>query len=326
MADKAKEEVAPKLVTPEESVADAIAERGKFGEPPIPNEDPVQAAEETPKTEEAPESVEESATPEETEAGVEESTEETPESDDAELLDAETSEDEDKTLVAVKRGMQKRIDKITARNKELEERLAKLEIAEKAREPKKDEEKVYTDEQLQMAMKKALDEGDSQLAYEVAKELARNETRALKKEYLELQAKSQEQAKAVQKEWESVVRHYSNDDDPTVDIRNTGSTLYKVAKEFYEDQELGPLYKTPGGGGMLQATADALAEILRYRSEKKTSSEESLSKRKELNVKKRSALGGVGSLKGDDAPSRGETLEDYFADRRASVAKLKGGF
>jgi len=296
--------------TQEQIVADAIADRSRkgFGSPDDDIKETVEAA--PAKAEEETESVET-----ESEPAADETTEEPVE---------KTPVEDDDATAHVKRSMQKRIDKLTAEKKSLEDRVAKIET--KVDKPEDKKEPVYTREQLKAATKKFMDEGDSDGMFEVMEHMAKVKTKELEERYIGEQNRIREETNKNKAEWQSVERHYSNDEDPALDIRKSNSLLFKVAKQFYEDPEIGPMYLQPGGGGMLQAVADALAEILRYRADKGIKDKVPIIKAKEAKDRRKLAMGGVGSMRPEDtAPkSSGSELEAYMAERKAALAKSKG--
>lgn len=308
--ETAKEEIVEKALTPAEKVADAISDR-------IPKEPAFGPDEEAKDAEPSEEDKEKEASEPESESATDEKT------DEAEELKEETPED-DEAVAHVKASMQKRIDKLTAEKKATEERLAKIEA--KLDKPEDKKEPVYTKEQLKAATKKFMEEGDSDGMFEIMEYMARQETKALKNEYLNEQKRIREEAEAKQREWNSVTMHYSNDEDPTLDIRKPNSTLYKVAKQFYEDPEIGPTYLLPGGGGMLQAVADAHAEILKYRADKGVKEKKPIIKAKEVKERRKTSMAGTGSMKPERTvpKSSGNDLDDYLAERKSALASRKG--
>jgi len=307
----AKEEIVEKAMTPAEKVADAISERMEKEPAFGPDEKTVDAeTSKEEKEEETSEAESESATDEKT--------------DEAEVKEEKELPNDDEAVAHVKASMQKRIDKLTAEKKATEERLARIEA--KLDKPEAKKEVVYTKEQLRAATKKFMEEGDSEGMFEVMEYMSRQETKALKDEYLNEQKRIKEDALAKQREWQSVTMHYSNDEDPTLDIRKTNSTLFKVAKQLYEDPEVGPTYLLPGGGGMLQAVADAHAEILKYRADKGLKEKKPIVKAKEVKERRKSSMAGTGSMKPERTipKSSGNDLDDYMAERKAALASKKG--
>jgi len=328
------------LTTREEIVADAIADRGvkkesAFGPDEDVTDENAEAGDDKSKAKksEASDAEPEPAAGEkdDEDEGDEESSEDE-ESDDEEADEEaddeeadEESEDDTPEVARVKASMQKRIDKLTAKLKAKEAK----DKTTKPEEKKPDEGKKapeYTREQLKAATKKFMEEGDSDGLFEVMEYMTDKKAKDLKNEYIQEQNKVKEAAQAKEREWQSVVRHYSNDEDPTLDIRKSNSTLFKVAKKFYEDPELGPLYLLPGGGGMLQAVADALAEILKFRADKGAGDKKPIVKAKAAKERRKSAMGGTGSMRQEGSPKKGSgsEIEDYLADRKAAIAAKKG--
>lgn len=226
-----------------------------------------------------------------------------------------------------KDNVQKRIDQLTAQIKELRNENSKLKAPEQNAQPKR-----YTDEQLKGALKKAFDEGDHELAWEVMKEQNKYAQEDLIKMYEGEKQKAMSGVQAINQEWNKVVRDYSQawatDDgkelyqgaSQELNVSNGNSLLYKLAMKFYHetvDEDGNPVYHTQGGQRM--AVADALAAILKKRriapNELKTKKlERSLAK-----AKRKATTPATSSSDGElprRAKSTGDTLADYMAERR----------
>jgi len=219
--------------------------------------------------------------------------------------------------------VQKRIDKLTARIKELE--------AEKTKEPKTAEEKVYTEEELAHAMMKAVEENNPALMRDVIAEIKSGVKKELVKMYSEEKETGTKQAQAIEKEWQEVVNSYKKYSDPKLpsiwpnsqkdlDITSATSLLYQVAVSLYKskDPEKANYYKQPGGQKL--AVADALTYLIRTKAGRTTDTKvKKLEKQLTKERMKKSPVSGVPS--GEDKPTRGprnhkDTLDEVIEERK----------
>ena len=234
--------------------------------------------------------------------------------------EADSQELEDEEPIAKKTGVQKRIDKLTARLKELE---AANENLTKQATPKETS-KVYNDEQLDRAEDIAwnkIDEGDSvegrRLLREVSKERLKNQKRDLVGLYEQEKSTAKQQQTQQQIEWTSVMERYSSD-DPDMDIRNESSKLFKLSKKYFEDKELSAEYT--GKGGMLRAVSDAFLALVKTKGKTKKASSEKKLERKLAKARRKTSLGSGSAEKGGKSKgpkSTGDPFKDYIAERKA---------
>lgn len=160
----------------------------------------------------------------------------------------------------IKKETQKRINKLTAKTKSAEERVAELEAenerlrtgvkpvtkeGEKAGEP--------TLEQCEAALEKAIADGDSKFAAQITtymtKLVARQEREAAEKSFNERTTKQTEAQKKELTDWVNLCRDYEPvTADGQVDMKhplnlaNQNGLLYKTALALYQDKELNGKY------------------------------------------------------------------------------------
>jgi len=224
-----------------------------------------------------------------------------------------------------KDGVQKRIDKLTAQLRTVEEERDRLR-AEKATEAPK-EGKRYTEEQLKKAWDKAVDENDKDLMWEVQKEREKYIKEDLRKEYLDKERSQIETAQRAAKEWENVVNKYeylTSPKEPEIypgskkelNVVDQKSLIYQVALKLFASDEK---YRNPGGQEL--AIADALALIMRKKREKiGNTGKETLLSRQLAKEKRKSSLGSGDSMKEDNPPKKNlserESLDEYLSERK----------
>lgn len=243
--------------------------------------------------------------------------------DEVEEILAEPKTGEDKSHV------QKRINDLTREKKLLEERLTKLEQEKSTKEGKEPE---YTDAQLRTAMKKAMEEGDANLAMDIFDYRIKKMEDTLVKRYEDDKQGTYRQAKAIQDEWNDTVRAYDKYIDPKapeiytgsrkdLSLRDASSLLYQVALALYtsEDPEKVKYYRGQPGGQKL-AVSDALAYILSKKAGKGKDSEKELLKRQLLKEKRKKSpvSGGPGAEKAEVSRPHtdAERLEEFISERK----------
>lgn len=314
----------------------------------------LEVTEETEATETTEESSEEKETPEIPEEGGEVTEDDfTPKTDDegeegetslSPEEDATSKEGDDKGQVdelslddfaepeeEKKSGVQKRIDRLVAEKKSLEERLSKLEQA-----PKKDDNQPeYSEAQLRAAMAKAVEENDANLMYEImdyrVKKAQKEAIDGEKKRQSELYDAQQRH----QREWTSAVDEYSylaDTEDPELfkgshrelNINDPQSMLYRLAAKLYNDKERAERYGKDGGQRL--AISDALRMILRKRNTKAESKENKLLKRKLAKEKQKSSVSSGKAVKAEkSAPiSHKTSLESYLEERKKAKTAVAG--
>lgn len=253
------------------------------------------------------------------------------ESEEDSGLEDELSLDDFEEVSEKKSGVQKRIDKLIAEKKALEERLTRLE-----EKPKEKDSPEYSEAQLRHAMAKAIEEGDANLMYEImdyrikkAQKEAIDGERKKNAEVLELQKRHQQ-------EWSSVVEENEYLADPEepelykgshkdLNIKSPDSTLYKLAMKLYSDPERSERYRKDGGQRL--AVSDAIRMILRKKNSKSQSKETTILKRQLAKEKKKSSVSSGKAVKSESTKpiSSRTSLEDYMAERKKSKAAIAGG-
>ncbi len=257
------------------------------------------------------------------------------ESDEKEEVEEEEGEEEEEFsledlasegIPEAEDNVQKRIDKLTrdkytkdARIAELEAKLATKDTSQRSK---------YTEDQLDLAEAKALEEGDKSLLKEVRKERRKNMLADVKEELGREQKVAQEQAVAVQKEAQQVVETfgYLKDEDSRLNIQDKESLLYKLALVLYQNPSYAERYQVLGG--QMLCVSDAV-KILRKKGlgKKKSKSEKALEK-KVKKLKKTTSVKGSKSVKADPKKRKPRTQKeqksDYMKEREAAKQKLMG--
>lgn len=230
-----------------------------------------------------------------------------------------------------KSGVQKRIDQLTARLKTIEEENATL------KNSTSDKKTEYSEAQLRKALSKAMDEGDSNLMWEIMDyRISSAEKQAVgkyQKESKEANTKSQKHTK----EWISVVEeneYLSDEKEPELykgshrelNLSDQNSTVFKLATKLYTDPERSDRYLKDGGQRL--AVSDAIRMILRKRNTKTTSKETKKLKRQLTKEKKKSTVSSGKSIKTESSKpvTARSNLEDYINDRKKSKETIAGGF
>lgn len=299
-------------------------------------------AEEAEIKDEETEEEEETAEPlaEETEETEEEKPKETKEkpsaAEEEETAEEETEGDELSDLLegepVKKTGTQKRIDKLTAQNKALQERLDRV---ERDKTEKETGERVYTKQELRAAEKKAFEDQDWALLSDIQEYREERIKKELRKEYLNEQKKIKEAAGKQAKEWASIVNSYNYLADPDepelyegsrndLNLKNHSSLLYRLALALYtspDDEELRKYYQEQAGGQRI-ATADALAMILQKKRGLKPKDKEKIKLKKKLAKERRKKSLGKGGAGEEETetpkrpPTDSERLKDYITSRK----------
>jgi len=250
--------------------------------------------------------------------------------------DAEKTDGEDEVTQILKKAdqkdnVQKRIDQLTARLKSLEEENTQL----KGQKPES-KETEYTEPQLRAAMKKAVEDGDADLIFEIVDYRVKKSEKDLVKRYQDAEKQRIEATNRINQEWEKVRIDYSNawQDEGNkeiypgaqkdLDITSGDSTLYRVARDLYNqrDEQGNYIYRVPGGQRM--AVADALAAILRHRKLQPQSGKVKQLERTLAKEKRKKSLAGSGSMEEEVLPrakSSQETLAEVIAERKKYQAE-----
>ena len=209
---------------------------------------------------------------------------------------------------------QKRIDKLIAETKSKNERIANLEGKLEAL-TSKDGDSKFTEAQLKTALKKAVEENDTELLWEVIKYDREQTKKSLRDEYREETSKARQVQERNAQEWNDVRSAYQYLSDPNepevyagsrkdLNINNSNSLLVRLATQLYWAKDSG--YQHPGGQQL--ATANALNSILqKRRGVKSKDNETSKLEQKLAKEKRKSSLGASGAQK-EEAPLSKKTL------------------
>lgn len=232
-----------------------------------------------------------------------------------------------------KSNVQKRIDALVAENKALKARQAELEKAHKEKPAGEKKDKPdYTPAELRTALKKALEEGDANLAMDIIEYRQDQLKEELIKMYNDEKEVSSKQAKAIQDEWTQAVdayKDYADTKKPEIwpnshkdlNLQSATSLLYQVAMALYwsDDPAKVQLYRGQPGGQKL-AVADALTHILRKKAVGKDGTKVKVLQKKLLKEKaKKSPVSGGGG--GEEKPLKkpltiDERVAEVIAERR----------
>jgi len=275
---------------------------------------------------------------------VEELLEETSETSEAEAesLPVEEKKDEEDDISSLlkpeekKDNVQKRIDRLTAELKALKEEnqtLKNVDAVKKGKEPE------YSEVQLRTAMKKAMEEGDSDLVFEIMEYQKKKTEESLIKRYEEAEQAKVQAARQVEQEWHGIRNDFSYLADPAepeyyrgsrndLDISREDSLLYRLANSLFlsEDDTGRKKYFVPGGQRL--AVADALAIILRKKGLNPQDKEKGKLKRQLTREKMKTSLGGANVMAEEKAPKKSSPkseFDEYIAERR-KFRQDRGGF
>lgn len=233
---------------------------------------------------------------------------------------------------AEKTAVQKRIDQLTAKNKALEEQMKAL--TEKVAPAK--EEVEYDPQTLKAAMKKALETQDVDLMMDIMDYRVTSERKKAEKEYKKEQFEQTEQVQRLNREWTDTLKRYSDLFDPKkddiypnskkeLDLRKKESLLYQLALRRMQQEP--QRYNVVGGQTL--AVSDALAAILRKRVGNTKSPQQQVLERKLTNERVKNQLIPGSNVIPDSQASKpepkGESLDDYVAQRRNNLNSKKGG-
>lgn len=218
--------------------------------------------------------------------------------------------------------VQRRIDELTREKKELEERLSKVE-----KEQTTGKQPEYTPQQLKTALKKALDDGDADLAWEIIEYKNKQTEDRLIKMYEGEKTKGSQEAQRMKSEWNETVgayARYSEEKFPEIytgsrkdlDLKDSSSLLYQVALALYSNNDY---YKETPGGQKL-AVADALTQIIAKKAGKGITSTTKKLERKLIKEKMKNApVSGSSGEEEKPAPRRkneSERLAEVIAERK----------
>jgi hypothetical protein len=244
----------------------------------------------------------------------------------------ETAETEEKEFPGAekrKEELQKEIDQLIAQKKALLAEQEK-EPEKKEDEPKKEEPKQYSETALWNTYKKAMEEGDYDVAWQAQKTFAEQYGRQLVQSYEKKQQDSARFAAIQQKEWADIQRDYADDTNKDLDIRDGNSLLSKIARRLYTDKDTAREYQGRIGG-MKDCIADAYRLVTKRKGNKKDEGllkEENEALKSKLGKKNRAnSMGGGADGPGEEgmpasAPlSDAQLLDEYIKERRADRYK-----
>lgn len=212
--------------------------------------------------------------------------------------------------------VQRRIDELTREKKELEERLSKVE-----KEQTTGKSPEYTPQQLKTALKKALDDGDADLAWEIIEYKSKQTRDELIKMYEGEKTKGSQEVQRIQSEWNETVNayaRYSEEKFPEIytgsrkdlDLKSPTSLLYQVALALYGNNDY---YKKQPGGQKL-AVADALTQIISKKAGKGITSTTKKLERKLIKEKMKNAPVSGSASEEEKSPNRRKTEAERLAD------------
>ena len=236
-----------------------------------------------------------------------------------------------------KSGVQKRIDKLVAgkkasdeRTRVLEEKLSRLEQGKQGDVPE------YSEAQLRAALDKAVEQGDSNLMWEIQDYREKRFEKRMEEKYLKYHQGPIEAQKRQNQEWSTIVEEYSylsDSEEPELfkgshrdlNVKDTNSTVYKLASKLYLDPERVERYQKDGGQRL--AVSDAVRMILRKKNAKVQSKETKILKRQLVKEKQKSSVSSGKAVKADSSKpiSHKTSLEEYMAERKKHKATLAGG-
>ncbi len=192
----------------------------------------------------------------------------------------ETLKEEDKVedpdpIAKIKQSVQKRIDKVVAQKKSVEEELSeakaeleRLKTGTKTPEPTTKDDAPPTIEQIEAYIIKMREEGNVKEEIAATRYLIKVEKELAIKEVTEVQTKAQREAEAQKAkqlaDWTMLSKDYetANQKDD-MNLANQNGLLYKTALALYNDKELhADFYNNPDViQGFRRAVADAYREI-----------------------------------------------------------------
>lgn len=272
----------------------------------------------------------------------EEEVEVTEDSEDADAFIDSLMDKTDDQTEEDKTNLQKRMDSLYGKSKNLEEENASLrdEISRlKESDSKSTGKKEYSKAELQTAMKNAIIDQDADLMMAILDYQGQQIEKKLIRKYESEQQKNVEQSKQKAMEMASIVEDYgkySNAGNSEIypgsreelDINNPDSTLVRLAVKLYKDPKRAGKYNRPGGAHL--AVADALNMIITGRLSK-SSPETKETKRLKNALKKerrkRSITSTGKALKQETAPPKPKTdkerLDEYIKESKALQEKRR---
>lgn len=184
---------------------------------------------------------------------------------------------EDDPIKKIKESVQKRIDKVVAKQKSAEEKLAEAEaelgrLRSERLNPKQldtpKDDTPPTPDQVEAYIAKMSEEGNHKEVAAATRYLIKLEKEIALKEVQETQTKAQREAEAQKsqqlRDWTALSRDYE-DSNPEMNLSNQKGLLYTTALSLYNDKELhADHYNDPNViNGFRRAVADAYREIVK---------------------------------------------------------------
>ena len=182
-----------------------------------------------------------------------------------------TEEDVQQGIASEKSNVQKRFDKITAEKYALKEELdrIKAELATLRTAPKQDEEKKYTVQQLDDAIKYGIDNGDSKLVTEAIDHKMKLAIDGAVSKYTEPQKQEQSRQERQAAIWQKFVSTL-NTKDPDYDFNNPASPAYKYTQFYLTSPEYREVYSAYGDAASVVAAQNAMMVIAEQKKMKLT--------------------------------------------------------
>ena len=244
-------------------------------------------------------------------------------------------------------GKQRRIDKITAKNYQLQAELDKIKSqleSAQVQAPTGDiaglEKPEYTDKQLATAMEKAIANEDTSLMAQIFDEKIKNVKYDMAQLYQQDKNRASEEQRASQREWKTIVDTYDYLSDPNeaelysgshgeLNIGDPNSIWFQLAKRLYTDADKSQKYSAAGGRQL--AVADALKLILKSRNKRLAENKDGAKlKRRLAKVKKAQSIGSIKADKAEVASKSNRPmtdkarLDEYVGERRKAKDTAMG--
>ena len=264
--------------------------------------------------------------------------------DEDETEESETDDSEDEPSLSLaeelveehvkKDGKQKRIDKLTAVNSELKAEIDAIKAQLSQDKPKVKQETNYTDEQLKVALQKAINEGDADLQWEIMSEMRTQAERSAitKLQQRELQAKQQQEQVAREIAMARDQYSYLADDSiPEIyngshndlDVNNPESLLNKTAEYLYRHKDYAQRYHVVGG--IAVCVNDALKIIINNKKGLKPKDKEKETLKNKVKKAGRKTSVKSNSVKSDTKTIKPKSRQDSFEEEMARRKKIANG-
>ncbi len=229
-------------------------------------------------------------------------------------------------------------DALKQKLSEFEEKLNLLTQTQETKDEKTNTNEL-SDKQLASALQQFVDEGDFQGVMDIFDYKLDRMEKGIIKKYEQAEQEKIKSAQQSQVEWQTILREYSpemyqNDvlkNDPSFDIRDNKSALYKLSDEIYTKGFKSGDSKYTRAGGMKAAVEEAFIRLLKEtktdgvkKSKSKTSDEtEGLKRRLAKEHRKNTVNSGASSIE-DSSAAKPKPVTDELADYIAERKKHKG--